>query len=254
MIRVTAPPLVYLTVSAFSLVSYNLLFAQEEEKTQGTKKPPVKSNKWKLPGYWSKLNLTEDQENRLKSIQEKFQRKLTLAATDLRNLTRQMVQLRFAGAAKKKQRVISAKLTCKRKENWQLAERMATKMKGVLTSEQKARLLKMEVPRRFNFQPAILGLTDGQLQTLSLILDKYTPKMLCARVEFVELQSIYDGIDLFFFRTSDVTQLRIYQRQMTIVRRHMEDAQGHWRELVEEMFLEADKVLTAKQRNLLEKP
>jgi Spy/CpxP family protein refolding chaperone len=227
-----------------------LSFAREgkEPPEQGSS---GKASKGTLSGAWRKLGLTEDQEKKLTDIQKEFLPRLIIARRELNKLTRQMFRLRFAGAKKRKMASASRRVDAKRKDGDKLAKNMLEKMKGVLTSSQRSHLVAIELSARLAVPWHKLGLTDVQYQKLALLLDKYTPEIDDSRGRHQELVRMYHEIATSFFGTADVTQLRIYQRQMTIVRNSMEDALEKNEALQETLSREAEKVLTAEQRQRL---
>jgi hypothetical protein len=235
-------------LSLFVLCPLSLASESKVPPEQGSS---CKASKGTLSGAWRKLGLTEDQEKKLSAIQKDFLPRLIMARRELNRLTRQMFHLRYARAKKRKLASATRRVDAKRKEGDKLAKEMLEKMKGVLTSPQRSHLLAIELSGRLAVPWHNLGLTDVQYQKLALLLNKYAPEIDNSSGRHHELVRMYHEIATSFFRTTDVTQLRIYQRQMTIVRNSMEDVLEKSEALHETLSKEAEKVLTDEQRQRL---
>jgi Spy/CpxP family protein refolding chaperone len=254
MFPVRVSSLMHLTCCATVLFGSNRwLHGQEVKKQEARKNSSLQTGEGVLPDHWNKLGLTQEQRNRLKTIQEKYRPKLTLAGKDLVKMTRQLLRLRFAGASKKRKKALGSQITAKQKKTKELAKAMQDQMKEVLTPKQRAQLLTMQLPDRLTPHWSKLVLTKGQLQKLSALLDRYAPDIDETFAEHMELESMHNEIAFVFFRTSDVTALRIYQRQLRIVKTSMDDAETKLELLQENLFAEADRVLTTQQKKQLER-
>jgi hypothetical protein len=236
-------------VSLFVLCQFSL--ARESTEEPPATRSSVKADTGTLSGAWKKLGLAVDQERKLTDIQKNYLPRLIIARRDLNKLTRQVFRLRFAGAKKRKIASVSRRVDVKRNEGDKLAKEMLEKMKRVLTSPQRSHLVAMELSHRLVVSWQNLGLTDLQHQKLASLLDKYAPEIDYSGGRHQELVRMYHEIATSYFRTADVTQLRIYQRQMTIVRNSLEDALEKFEELHETLSREAEKVLTVEQRQRL---
>ncbi len=228
-----------------------LLLAQQSPKGTPAKSPSGKAGAGNLSGVWRKLDLTEDQERKLGDILKNRLPGLTIARRELTRLTRQECHLRISRPKKRKVVSVSRRIETKRKEGDKLARDMLEEMKGVLTSAQRSHLVALELSDRLAVSWDNLGLTEVQVRKLALVLDKYTPDIDYSRARHEELVRTYHEIATYFFRTTDVTQLRVYQRQMMIVRNAMEAALEKDEELHETLSTEAEKVLTIDQRQRL---